>query len=47
MEGWPSSEIIAAMDDTDELRALVPIDILGMVTDRNPGGLYLSETEGA
>jgi len=37
---WPAGEIIAAMDDTPELKALVPIDILGMVTDRNPGGLY-------
>lgn len=41
MGGWPSSEIIAAMKDTPELTALVPIDIVGMVTDRNPGGLYL------
>lgn len=39
--GWPAGEIIAAMDDTPELAALVPIDILGMTTDRNPGGLYL------
>jgi hypothetical protein len=28
------------MDDTEALRALVPIDRLGMLTDRNPGGLY-------
>jgi hypothetical protein len=40
--GWPAREIIAAMDDTPEARAFVPIDILGMVTDRNPGGLYLA-----
>jgi hypothetical protein len=40
MCGWASGEIIAAMADTDELRALVPIDILGMVTDRNPSQLY-------
>lgn len=40
MEGWPAAEIIALMDDTPELRALVPIDILGMLTDRNPDGLY-------
>jgi hypothetical protein len=39
--GWPAAEIIAAMDDTPELRALVPIDRLGMLTDRNPSGLYL------
>jgi hypothetical protein len=29
------------MDDTPDLEALVPIDLLGMLTDRNPGGLYL------
>jgi hypothetical protein len=39
--GWPAGEIFAAMDDTPKLKALVPIDILGMVTDRNPSGLYL------
>jgi hypothetical protein len=38
--GWPAGEIIAAIDDTEALRAVVPVDILGMVTDRNPGGLY-------
>lgn len=39
--GWPAAEIVAAMDDTPALEALVPIDLLGMLTDRNPGGLYL------
>lgn len=39
--GWPAGEIIAAMDDTEALTALVPIDLLGMLTDRNPGGMYL------
>ncbi len=38
--GWPAAEILAAMDDTRELATLVPIDTLGMLTDRNPGGLY-------
>lgn len=47
MQGWPAGEIIAAMDDTKALRALVPIDILGMLTDRNPGGLYLAGGEPA
>lgn len=42
VKGWPSAEIIAAMDDTPSLSALVPVDILGMLTDRNPGGLYLA-----
>ncbi len=41
MEGWPASEIIAAIDDTKGLSSVVPIDILGMLTDRNPGGLFL------
>lgn len=41
--GWPAAEIFAAAADTPELAALVPIDILGMLTDRNPGGLYLPE----
>jgi hypothetical protein len=36
--GWPAAEIIAAMDDTPQLS--VPIDILGMITDRNPGNYY-------
>lgn len=45
MQGWPASEIIAAMADTEEVAQLVPIDILGMLTDRNPGGLYLASEE--
>jgi hypothetical protein len=41
MEGIPGmGEIIAAMLDTDELKAVVPIDIAGMLTDRNPNQLY-------
>jgi hypothetical protein len=39
--GWPAAEIIEAMYDTPALRALVEIDRVGMLTDRNPGGLYL------
>jgi hypothetical protein len=38
--GWPAAEIIGAMVDTKGLCALVPIDRVGMLTDRNPGGLY-------
>jgi hypothetical protein len=41
VQGWPAAEIIAAMDDTPAVSAFVPIDILGMLTDRNPEGLYL------
>jgi hypothetical protein len=40
--GWPSSEIILAMHQTKKLTALIPIDILGMLTDVNPAGLYLA-----
>jgi hypothetical protein len=40
MCGWPSSELVAAALDTEEIAAIVPIDIAGMVTDRNPQGLY-------
>jgi hypothetical protein len=43
--GWPAAEIIAAMDDSRQLAGFVPIDRLGMLTDRNPGGLYLPERE--
>lgn len=42
VEGWPADEIIAAIDD--QFPGMVPIDIIGMVTDRNPGGLYLRES---
>lgn len=41
MEDWPAGEVLAAMDDTKELSSLVPVDRLGMLTNRNPGGLYL------
>lgn len=40
--GWPAAEILAAMDDTPAVAALVPIDRLGMLTQRNPDGLYLA-----
>ena len=43
MEMWPAAEIIRAMHDTPELRMLVPVDILGMLTDLNPGKCYLTE----
>jgi hypothetical protein len=41
VKGWPAGEFYAAMDDTPQLAALVPVDRLGMLTDRNPGALYL------
>lgn len=37
--GWPAGEIIGAIADTLG-DAVVPIDVLGMVTERNPHGLY-------
>ena len=43
MQGWPAAEIIAAVDDTPQLSAYIPVDILGMLTDRNPRGLYLAD----
>lgn len=42
MVGWPAREFVEAMLDTEEVAALVPIDIAGMLTDRNPSGLYLA-----
>lgn len=38
--GWPAAEILSAMDDTTEIRSLVPEERLGMLTGRNPGGRY-------
>lgn len=38
--GWPASEIVGKMYDDDRLRALVPIEVVGMITDRNPNELY-------
>ena len=39
--GWPAKEILSAIADTEGLgAALIPIDVFGMITDRNPGDLY-------
>lgn len=40
MEGWPSKEVVTAASKVSTLATLIPIDILGMLTDANPGGLY-------
>jgi len=41
MVGWPAKEILEAfIDQYPSLAPLVPIDIIGMVTDRNPQRLY-------
>lgn len=45
MEGWPASEVVAAAYADKRLSALIPIDIVGMLTDINPGGLYLPGRE--
>ena len=44
---WPAAEILDAMYVTPDptvpgntLAGYIPIDIVGMLTDRNPGGLY-------
>lgn len=42
VQGWPAGEIYEAMSFTPGLKSLVPIDRVGMLTDLNPGGLYLS-----
>lgn len=39
--GWPAGEILAQIAEHPELRHHVPIDVLGMTTTVNPGGLYL------
>jgi hypothetical protein len=53
VEGWPAGEIVDALCNTRDPRVsgeqktnttlggYVPIDIIGMTTDRNPSGLYL------
>lgn len=43
--GWPAGEIIEAMAADERTAPRVPIDRLGMLTDRNPGGLYLPGPE--
>lgn len=39
--GWPAKEIITLMALDPKLSALISIDIVGMVTDLNPGQLYM------
>lgn len=43
VEGWPAGEIIDAMCESG-FEAVLPIDIVGMTTERNPSGLYLAAT---
>lgn len=43
VEAWPAAEILPAINDC--VGPYVPIDIIGMLTDRNPCGLYLPGDE--
>ena len=43
VQGWPAAEILDAIANTEGLEHRVPIDILGMITSRNPSGLYLPD----
>jgi hypothetical protein len=43
MEGWPSGEIVARAKENPRIAPFIPVDILGMVTDLNPSGLYLKD----
>lgn len=45
VQGWPAGEIVEAMLDTPSLAAFVPIDRVGMLTHRNPSGLYLHPSQ--
>lgn len=38
--GWPAAEVFTAMSQTPLLGEFVPIDVRGMLTEENPGGLY-------
>lgn len=40
MLGWPSGEIITAMYKDPRVSACIPIDVVGMVTNVNPGNRY-------
>lgn len=45
VQGWPSAEIINVLAQVPEINVFIPIDIVGMLTDRNPSGLYLQGEE--
>jgi hypothetical protein len=41
MLGWPAGEVLNAfLDQHPQMAAIVPIDLVGMLTDRNPHNLY-------
>lgn len=39
---WPAAEILGQLADHPDLGHHIPIDVLGMLTDRNPSDLYLA-----
>lgn len=41
--GWPAAEIVEAMFNTPQLKVYLPIDLVGMLTDLNPGECYLKK----
>ena len=43
VQGWPSKNIVECACSDPRLSPLIPIDIVGMVTDLNPDGLYLRD----
>lgn len=43
MLGWPSAEVVDWLCSVSTMVAFVPIDLQGMLTDRNPNGLYLRD----
>ena len=43
VQGWPAAEVYAVAAEHPDLKCLIPIDRIGMLTDLNPGGLYLPE----
>lgn len=46
VDGWPAKDIYEAVDRTPGIAGIIPIDRVGMVTDKNPHGLYLKGTPG-
>lgn len=42
MQGWPAGEIIDQMKHSAELAAIVPEELEGMLTNRNPSGAWLA-----
>lgn len=41
--GWPAAELISRAYETPGFSACPPIDLVGMLTEHNPDGLYMAE----